>query len=430
MFIGTSATGLKDIRATAVNPAAPGVEVHAQLAEQILTGEFLQRPDWADGAETLYLMGLGLLLILLLPRAGAIACAWIGGSAVALVGGLSWYAFTKLHWLLDPVVPSLAVLAIYLVASFLNFLRVEAERRQVRSAFSRYLSPALADRLAKHPEQLKLGGETKTMTVLFSDIRGFTTLAERLSAEELTRFLNRFMTPMTGIIMARRGTIDKYIGDCIMAFWNAPLDDPDHPTHACEAALQMRRHLVVFNQTLQAEQAASSTPFEPVHIGIGMNTGACVVGNFGSEQRFDYSVLGDPVNLASRLEGQAKPYGVDVVLGESTAGLIQGFALLELDLMRVKGKMTPVHLFGLLGDATMEAEERFQTLRARHKEFLAAYRGQRWDEALRLMEACLQLDTARTRLRICYRLYQDRIRAYQAQPPDPGWDGVFVATSK
>jgi adenylate cyclase len=430
VFLGTSATGLKDIRITPLNPVAPGVEVHAQLAEQALAGEFLRRPDWADGAELVYLLALGLVLILLLPRAGAAACAALGAGAVAAACGLSWYAFVRFRWLLDPVVPSAAALAIYLVGSLTNFLRTEAERRQVRQAFSRYLSPAMVDRLVAHPEQLRLGGERRTMTILFSDIRGFTTIAEQYDAEGLARFMNRFLTPMTRVILEQEGTIDKYVGDCIMAFWNAPLDDPQHPRHACQAALGMRRHLVTLNQELRAEREREGKPFLPVHIGIGLNTGECSVGNFGSDQRFDYSVLGDTVNLASRLEGQSKMYGTDIVAGAETTAGVPDYAALELDLIIVMGKTKPATIFAVLGDPAMAAEAGFQQLRQRHGRLLEAYRGRRWAEAREHLEACLALDTPRTRLRVLYGLYRLRIDAYEADPPAEDWNGVFVAQTK
>jgi adenylate cyclase len=430
VFVGTSATGLKDIRATPLDPATPGVEVHAQMAEQILTGGFLQRPDWADGAEICYLALFGLLLVVLLARASAMACALVGAGAVLAAGGLSWLAFARARWLLDPAMPSLSAIGIYLVGSFMNFVRTERERGQVRQAFSRYLSPALADLLAKHPERLRLGGETRIMTILFADIRGFTTLAERFNAEHLARFMNRFLTPMTGIIQRQRGAIDKYIGDCIMAFWNAPVDDPDHARDGALAALGMRRHLVEFNQELRAEAARAGQPFRPVFIGIGLNTGECSVGNFGSEQRFDYSVLGDTVNLASRLQGQTKTYGVDIVLGETTASSVADLALLELDYVRVAGKTQPARIYALLGDQALAADAGFQALRSRHQVFLAAYRAQRWDAASALLDECLALDTRLTRLRALCHLYAQRINAFRVMPAVEEWDGVWTALAK
>jgi adenylate cyclase len=270
----------------------------------------------------------------------------------------------------------------------------------------------------------------RTMTILFSDIRGFTSIAEQFDAEGLTRFMNQFLTPMTAIVLEQHGTIDKYIGDCVMAFWNAPLDDPDHVRHACEAALAMRRHLVQWNRDRYEEHRGRGTPFIPVNVGVGINTGVCCVGNLGSEQRFDYSVLGDAVNLASRLEGQTKTYGVDIVVGPSTHELLQGFATLELDLLTVAGKTKPVRIFAVLGDAAFAADAQFQALRMRHEELLAAYRAQGWPRAQELLESCLALDTERLRLRTFYRLYAERISAYRAHPPGPGWNGVFVASSK
>src|SRR3989338_5702697 len=281
VFIGTSAAGLKDLRATPLNPVAAGIEVHAQLAEQILLQEFLKRPDWAAGAEVVSLLLLGAGLIILLPRVGPAWCAVFGGAAMAAALGFSWYAFTALRWLVDPVFPLLAVLLIYLVSSLISFLRTEAERRHVRHAFSRYMSPVLVSRLAEHPEQLKLGGEMKPMTLLFAYIRDFTTIAEQFDAHGLTRFINRFLTPMTDVILKQGGTIDKYIGDCIMAFWNAPLEDPQHARHACEAALHMQGYLVRWNQALHEEANANGTRHIPIQIGIGINTGEGCVGNLG-----------------------------------------------------------------------------------------------------------------------------------------------------
>jgi adenylate cyclase len=268
------------------------------------------------------------------------------------------------------------------------------------------------------------------MTLLFADIRDFTTIAEQFDAQGLTRFINRFLTPMTDIILKHGGTIDKYIGDCIMAFWNAPLEDPQHARHACEAALSMQGHLVRWNQALREEASAKGARHPPIQIGIGLNTGECCVGNLGSEQRFDYSVLGDAVNLASRLEGQSKTYGVGIVMGEGTGGQAQDYAALELDLIRVKGKTQPARIFALLGDPARKADPAFQALHARHQEMLVAYRAQRWAEARALIGECLRLDTAQTRLATLYALYAARIEAYEARPPEAGWDGVFVATTK
>ncbi|HLD49566.1 MAG TPA: adenylate/guanylate cyclase domain-containing protein, partial [bacterium] len=315
VFLGTSAAGLKDLRITPLNPIAAGVEVQAQLLEQIFSHQFLERPDWALGAEIMYLIVFSFILIGFTRFAGAAWSAVLGIFFSLGAWILSWFAFTQKHWLIDALFPSVTLLLLYLTVSLIHYLRTEAEKRHVRTAFSRYLAPALVEKLVKHPELLKLGGETKNITILFSDIRGFTTLSEQFNAHELTSFMNQFLTPMTELLLNQSATIDKYIGDCIMAFWNAPLDDPAHAAHACQAACNMRQYLVHWNQEWKVECESKGRPPIPVNIGIGINTGECCVGNMGSVQHFNYSVLGDEVNLASRLEGQSKAYGVDIVLG-------------------------------------------------------------------------------------------------------------------
>ena len=418
LFIGTSAMAMKDLRATPLNPRASGVEIHAQVVEQMFLGDFLERPDWASGLEFTYLTLLGILLTLILPRAGAIRCAVIAFLAIASAFGFSWYAFSRWHFLIDPVFPSFAVFSIYLASSFLNFLGTERERGEIRGAFGRYLSPALVEKLAKNPGQLKLGGEMRPMTFLFMDIRNFTGIAETFTPEELTQFMNNFLTPMTDIILRYGGTIDKYMGDCIMAFWNAPFEDKDHALHACQAAITMQEFL-------------RTTPgFEEIRVGIGINTGNACVGNMGSEQRFDYTALGDEVNLASRIEGLSKNYGVPVIVGQNTVAATKGFAAIEIDLIRVKGKTKPVRIFALLGDTGLENQPVFREVREYFEKMLVAYRGQRWEEAERSLENCRHVTLPGIDLGVLYELYVSRILSYKINPPALHWDGVTTADSK
>ena len=429
VLVGTTAAGLKDQRPTPLDPVAAGVEVHAQALEQIMLGDFLERPELAEGAEIVYLVVLGLILIFLLPWVGVVWCAIIGGGATVGAFGLSWYAYDQLHWLFDPVYPSVFGLLVYLVESLVSFLRTEAEKNQVRGAFGRYMSPALVEQLAENPERLQLGGEMRDMTLLFCDVRGFTSISELYKSDPqgLTSLINRFLTPTTNVILERRGTIDKYMGDCIMAFWNAPLDDDDHADHACDSALAMFDCVNELNVTLKSEAEAEDKRYIPINIGIGLNSGECCVGNMGSEQRFDYSVLGDDVNLAARLEGQSKTYGVRIVIGENTYRRAEDYAVIELDLIKVKGKNEAVRIFALLGRPEMRDEPGFQALSKRHAAMLEAYRGQNWAEARSLAAECRTLDGGLNGL---YDLYDERIDAHEADPPGPDWDGVFVATTK
>ena len=279
------------------------------------------------------------------------------------------------------------------------------------------MSPHYVAELARNPEKLKLGGEVKLITVMFCDIRGFTSLSEGLSAAELGQLINEFLTPMTDIVMAHKGTIDKYIGDCIMAFWNAPLDDPDHAKNAVAAAQDMRRKLVELNE----EWAAAGR--RDLNIGIGVNTGECSVGNFGSHQRFNYSLLGDPVNLSSRLEGLTKQYGVDLIIGEDTAVLLDDPGLIELDLVAVKGKTRAVRIFTL----PPHPVESRQYL-ARHAALLAAYRRRDWDAALGLLEDPVL--AAERDMASLYGLFRERIEQLKVEPLPADWDGVFVAHEK
>jgi adenylate cyclase len=422
VFIGSSAAGLADIRPTPLDATTPGVEIHAEAAEQILLGDYLARPDWAPGAEFLFALAFGLVLIVLVELVPPLLVTMTGALAIGAVLVASWIGYVRFQFLTDPIVPSLIVLVVYLSSSGLRFLAAERERRWVRSAFGQYLSPVLVEQLAKAPERLALGGEMREVTLMFCDIRGFTTISERLDPHALTRFINGFLTPMTGIVLEHRGTIDKYIGDCLMAFWNAPLDDAEHARHACQAALAMNAALPQLR--LRLAEAARGGWIPPLAIGIGLNSGPCSVGNMGSEQRFDYSALGDAVNLASRLESQSKTYGVTIVIAEDTRAGVPELAALELDLIRVKGKTMPVRIFTLIDDAASAAPE-FQAWQGAHDRMLGLYRARAWDEALAAMAAARA--AAAGRLATLYDLYAERLERCRAAPPPADWDGVYVA---
>jgi len=428
VLIGTSAAALKDLRATPLDSAAAGVSLHAEALETILTGNFLNRPDFAHGLEVVASFLLGLLLIWLLPKWGSVWCAVL--TLVAIIGVVSgaWYAFDVYNWLLDPIYFSVVILVIYLTQSLLIFLATEAERSRVRGAFGMYLSPALVEQLASDPEQLKLGGEMKDISIMFCDVRGFTSISELYDPEGLTQLINKFLTPMTQVIMDRMGTIDKYMGDCIMAFWNAPVDVPTHVAEACNSALTMFEKLEELNLELEQEAKSNKREFLPLKIGIGLNTGSCCVGNMGSNQRFDYSILGDDVNLCSRLEGQSKGYGVDIVISETTKIAAPEFATIELDLIQVKGKTVPVRIFALLGDAQVLASEWFKDMSAVHAELISEYRQQNWGNAKALIVKARA--SAGDKFDGLYDLFSSRILEYESNPPGSEWDGVFIATDK
>ncbi|MDX1739094.1 MAG: adenylate/guanylate cyclase domain-containing protein, partial [Alphaproteobacteria bacterium] len=430
-LIGTSAVGLLDIRNTPISSRLPGVEVHANMIETIWDKKYLAYPVEMQGYEMAVLIISGLLMILLIPRVGPL---WTLVGLFGVIGGLagaSWYLFTKELLLLDVTYPGVSVFAIYALLTFANYARDSAEKKQVRTAFGQYLSPDLVEQLAENPDQLTLGGETKKMSLLFCDVRGFTTISESFKDDPqgLTRLINRLLTPLTNEILKRRGTIDKYMGDCIMAFWNAPLEDPKQEIHACESALAMFESLTDLNSERQREAEEGGYEYLPLNIGIGINTGDCVVGNMGSDQRFDYSVLGDAVNLASRLEGQSKSYGVGVVLGTDTAAAAKDdFAILELDLIAVKGKSEAVRIFTLLARKGEIDQSEFDSHKEQHDLMLEAFRGQNWDKA---EEFCNKLTGGIGGLMNgFYEIYKGRIEDYRITPPPSDWDGVFVATSK
>jgi adenylate cyclase len=432
VLIGTSATGLLDLKATPVHPAMPGVEVHAQVLENILTQAVLASPNWAVVAELALAIAVSLAIIWLAPILGAGAVFLLGALIAAGIVGVSWYCYSQLHLLVDFTFPLLSTSTIYLMMIFTNYVKAHSERKQIRSAFSQYLSPALVEQLAQSPDRLVLGGEERVMTVLFSDVRGFTTIAElyKNDPQGLTTLMNRFLTPMTNAIIDRKGTIDKYIGDAIMAFWNAPLPDPAQEVNACEAVLDMLERVDELNGVRQAEAEAAGQVFVPIQIGVGVNTGPCVVGNMGSDLHFNYSVLGDTVNLASRLEGQTKTYAVPIIIGARTAKAVQGqFAVLELDFLQVKGKTEPELVYTLLGREDVAHTARFQKLRDANSMMLTAYRNQNWTGALEAILQCKEVGRD-FGLEEFYNRYIARIRTLLDSPPDADWNGVYAADSK
>ena len=432
VLIGTSAIGLLDLKTTPLDAAIPGVEVHAQILESVLSKSSLVNPNYAIGAELALAVLFGLAIIVAAPMLPASIVIVLGGCLIAGLIGLSLYLFVEHNLLIDFTYPLISSWLIYLVLTFVNYFREQKQRRQIRSAFGYYLSPHMVEQLARSPEKLVLGGEERRMTILFSDVRGFTTISEHYKDDPqgLTRLMNRFLTPLTNAIIERKGTIDKYIGDAIMAFWNAPVDDAEHEANACDAALEMLARAEVLNGELKREAEASGGVYMPLRIGIGLNSGACVVGNMGSDFRFNYSVLGDTVNLASRLESRTKDYRLSLVIGSRTAERAkEKFATMEIDLIQVKGKKQPEVVFTVLGRTEVAEDPRCGELLDLNTQMLTAYRKQQWDEAERLIERCRKV-AGGFGVEGLYEMYLGRIAVYRAEPPPADWTGVYEAESK
>ena len=412
----------------------PGVEVHAQIVETALQGNYLERPGYFDVAEVAFILLIGLILVILIPWLGAKWTAIVFVGSIVFAGGYSWHLFANERILLDASAAILSLTSIYMVLTYTSYAREEAQKKQTRAAFSKYLSPDMVSRVAENPEELKLGGEERELTLLFCDVRGFTPISELFDPQGLTALINKLLTPLTNQIMARQGTVDKYMGDCIMAFWNAPLDDENHARNGCLSALAMLAEMDPLNERLEQEAKEEGRKHLDLKVGLGLNSGPCVVGNMGSDQRFDYSVLGDAVNLAARLEGQSKGYGVRIVLGPNTAEQVPDLATLELDLIQVKGKTEAVRIFALVGDEEMKSSEFYNGLKPKHDNLLNLYREQKWDEAITKAGECRDYtETAPFEITGLYDLYIERCNEYKLEPPvAPGeeWDGVFVATTK
>ena len=418
-LVGTSAAGLLDLRSTPTEKNIPGVTIIAQFIQQIFANEFLQRPDWLFGAE--FIAGLILALSITL---GIQALGPIGGLSIFLVGSggiisSSYYFFKSKLFLVDPISPLIISLSVYVAVTFFNFLFTELERSRVRGAFAQYLSPEMVNRLAESSESLVLGGERKEMTFLFSDIRGFTKISEQYKddPEALTQLINELLTVLSNAILDHGGTIDKYMGDCIMAFWNAPTDQANHRQLAIESAHAMNNALSEFNQNLEG-----SLDFK-LEIGIGINSGECIVGNMGSDKRFDYTVLGDAVNLASRLEGQSSNYGLNMVIGENSYLQDSSYLMIEIDKIAVKGKSAAETIFTCFEPETKFAEDFMD----KHLNFLEKYRSQQWGPASLLVD---ELISSSNELELYYEHMRARIDEYKIDPPSLDWEGVYVAQNK
>ncbi len=418
VLVGATAAGLLDLRVTPVQNVYPGVEVNANLIAGLLDQNFRSQPAYAAGLEITQLILVGLLGALagFLTPLGALLLTVVAGVALLGFNAYLWVV----HFQVAPLAAPLVLLvALYVLHTSYNFFIGSRQERRITHLFGQYVPREIVEEMSRRGARYSLEGESREMTVLFSDIADFTTISEPFEPRQLTRLMQFYLTPLTRIIHERRGTIDKYIGDAIMAFWGAPLADPEHPRHAVQAALAMTRRL----QALEEEFRARGWP--PLRIRIGVNTGMMSVGNMGSEFRMSYTVLGDAVNLASRLEGAAKQYGVSIVISEYTREQAPEYVCRELDRVRVKGRMQPVAIFEPLGLAGELSPEQLVEL-AEYEAALHALRRQAWDEATARFQG---LSGQRPDCRL-YGLYLDRLSALRTAPPPSDWDGVFSLSVK
>jgi adenylate cyclase len=419
VLVGTSAPGLLDLQATPVGPILPGVEIHANLIAGMLDGNIKQSPPYALGAELALLAVTGLALALLLPLLASLAATLATAAAFALVliGNAALFHYGNL---VLPLASGLAlILSLYVIGMAWGFFVEARGKRQIATLFGQYVPPALVDEMAENPARFSMEGESRELTVLFADVRGFTSIAEGCDPKMLARLMNEFLTPLTEAIHRRRGTIDKYMGDCIMAFWGAPLPDPQHARNGILAALEMRVAL----QGLRPHFQAQGWP--EIRIGVGLNSGRMSVGNMGSRIRLAYTVVGDAVNLAARIEGITQQYGVDILIGEETRRLADGVVFREIDRVRVKGKETPVGIYEPVGIAGEIAPALQEEIGLWH-EALRRYRAQDWDAATAQLLALKRMIPDRA----LYDIFLERMAGFRVSPPGADWDGAWTFETK
>jgi len=414
VLIGGSAPGILDNRPTPLGGVSPGVEIHATVLDNLLRRDFVRVPAFA-----VFLAFLLFVSFFTAVGASVLRKIWqlvvLFVVCLALPGAAVWLAFRSGYWL-DFVVPEFAVVSGFIGASLLNYSVEGKQRRFIKSVFRHYLSPDVIDRVIQNPALLRLGGEKREITSFFSDVAGFTAISESLAPEELVNLLNEYLQEMTDIILSSGGTLDKYEGDAIIAFWNAPLDQPDHALRACRAALVCQKRLGELQPRFQEKYR------QRVTMRIGLNSGAAVVGNMGSSRRFDYTAMGDTINLAARLEGACKQYKVPILVGEETHRRVQNdIAAREVDIVRVVGTTKPVDVYEIIGDKSGLSPAESERLKA-YNEAREAYKRQEWEKAEDLFGQ-IEGDTLSA-------LYGERCRTLKQSPPAGDWDGVFDLKSK
>ena len=418
VFIGSSATALGDLFATAITPIFSGVEVHATIASGILDRYFPYKPPWEKGVSIVLVLVLGVFCAVLLPHLGPITASMVAAMIPLVLVGTVYLVWIQNGLVLSFFFPVFAILALYVFNIAYGYLFESRHRRELRTVFGQYVPPTCIDEMLKKGGDFGLEGETKELTVLFTDIRGFTSISERFSAAETKDILNQFLTPMTQVIFDDQGTIDKYVGDMIVAFWGAPLDDPKNAYHSVLAALDMQAKLKELNVVFKAQNKPE------LNIGIGINTGLMSVGDMGSKFRRAYTVLGDAVNLASRLEGLTKYYHVGVLVGQETQGKTASeFLYRKLDSVRVQGKVQTVAIYEPICERGKETPDLLAKVDLHHRA-LEAYCRQQWTEAESLFK---QLAPSNQSL---YAVYLGRIETFRSKPPAPGWDGSYTLEMK
>lgn len=419
VIVGATATGIYDLRVTPYSNVYPGVEMHANVIDSILHQNFLQQSDFTKLLDVCSIVFFGLIMGFAIPRVKAIQGIVLSLLIVASFVVINTIIFSHFNVWLNLIYPVLTMITIYLGITVYRYITEEREKKKIRGAFQYYLTASVINEMLKDPSKLKLGGDKKDLTVLFSDIRGFTTISEKLTPEELVRLLNEYLTVMTNLVFKYDGLLDKYMGDAIMAVFGAPLDQPDHALRACRTALDMMDELKI----LQKKWAGEDRPI--LNIGIGINSGDMVVGNMGSDMRFDYTVMGDSVNLGSRLEGINKEYGSNIIISEYTHDVVKDVLFCrELDAVKVKGKKQPVRIYELLGEK--KDAEKWGNAVSLFEEGLSKYKQGLWDEAIECFHKVLEVRPADAPSH----LYIERCEGLKKNPPEGPWDGVFTMTRK
>jgi adenylate cyclase len=419
VLVGTSARGLVDVRATPTAEDLPGVEIHASLISGALDNAIKSRPTELLAIAVLTILLVGIPLAVLLPRLSALAATLVVAVVSVLVIGANAWAW-QAHNLVLPLAGPLVMLAgLYFLDVAWGFFAETRHRKLITTLFGTYVPKEIVAEMAKEPESYSMHGQSLEMTVLFADIRDFTSIAENRKPRDLKDLVNTFFTKMTVCIQDKRGTVDKYIGDAIMAFWGAPVRDAKHARRALECGLAMQKAL------RELDTVFAKKRWPPLRIGVGINCGTMSVGDMGSEFRRSYTVMGDAVNLASRLEGLTKEYEIGILVSENIVRAVQGFVYREVDKVRVKGKQEGVAIYEPIG-AQGEVDGDMLAEIARFHQALAHFRAQRWDEAEALLQ---ELASVAPAVKL-YRLYRERIADFRASPPGPDWDGVFGFSTK